>query len=50
MTSLQNWIDSLDPMIAFLLMGATFLMTSIAGWYAGDLILWLRKQRRERFP
>jgi hypothetical protein len=42
-------IDSLDPVVAFPVMGATFLVASIAGWYAGDLIRrMLGKLRRER--
>jgi len=50
MSGLQNWIDSLDPMVAFLVMGGPFLVVSIAGWYAGDLILWLLGRLHLRRP
>jgi hypothetical protein len=43
MTDVQNWIDQLDPMAAFFAMGGAFLIVSVAGWYVGDVILWLRK-------
>jgi hypothetical protein len=42
MSSLQNWIDQLNPLVAFLVMGGVFLVASVAGWYGGDLILQLR--------
>jgi hypothetical protein len=43
-SGLENWIDSLDPKVAFLVMGGVFLIASVAGWYVGDLILWLRRK------
>jgi len=43
MADIQNWIDQLEPATAFLVMGGVFLITSIAGWYAGDAILWIQK-------
>ena len=36
MISVQGWIDSLHPMLAFLLMSAVFLVTSTAGWYVAN--------------
>jgi hypothetical protein len=43
MSALQNWIDQLDPMIAFLVMGSAFLIGGLGGWYAGEIILWLTR-------
>jgi hypothetical protein len=40
MSILQNWITQLDPMTAFLVMGCTFLIAGVGGWYAGAVILW----------
>jgi hypothetical protein len=47
MNAIQNWIDQLDPEIAFLLMGAVFLVVSVAGWYVGEAILWVRTNMRK---
>ena len=44
MSYLQNWIDQLDPMIAFLVMGSAFLIGGLGGWYAGEIILWLTRR------
>jgi hypothetical protein len=41
MSTLQNLIDQLHPMAAFAVMGCTFLIAGIGGWYAGALVLWL---------
>ena len=32
----------LNPMAAFLMLGLIFLIASIAGWYTGNLVQWLR--------
>jgi hypothetical protein len=45
MNALQNWIQ-LDPAIAFLLMATVFLVVSVAGWYIGEAILWVRTKMR----
>jgi len=34
--SIQDWIDNLPPMLAFLLMSCIFLAASTAGWYAAN--------------
>jgi len=44
MNDLQNWIDQLDPLVAFAAMGGVFLVASVAGWYVGDLMLWARSK------
>jgi hypothetical protein len=44
MSYLQDWIDQLDPMIAFLVMGSAFLIGGLGGWYAGEIILWLTRR------
>jgi hypothetical protein len=43
--TLQVWITQLDPMTALLVMGCTFLISGIVGWYAGALILWFIRAR-----
>lgn len=47
MNEIQNWIDQLDPAIAFPLMGTVFLIVSVAGWYIGGAIVWLRTKFRK---
>jgi hypothetical protein len=42
-TDIQNWIDNLDPMLAFLVMGGLFLVCSISGWYVGNVLLQIKK-------
>jgi len=33
---MQDWIDSLHPMLAFLLMSGVFLVAGTTGWYAAN--------------
>jgi len=34
LSSIQEWINALDPRLAFLLMSSVFLAASTTGWYA----------------
>ena len=43
MNYLQNWIEQLNPLAAFPSIAMLFLIASIAGWYVGNLIQWLRR-------
>jgi len=43
MSYMQNWVDQLNPAAAFPSIGIIFLIASIAGWYVGNLIQWLRR-------
>jgi hypothetical protein len=43
MSFMQNWIDQLNPMAVFPSIAILFLVASIAGWYVGNLIQWLRR-------
>jgi hypothetical protein len=43
MNYLQNLIDQLNPTAALPSIAILFLIASIAGWYVGNLILWLRR-------
>ena len=35
---MQDWIDNLNPMLAFLLMSSMFLVASTTGWYAANAV------------
>ena len=43
MSYMQNWVDQLNPVAAFPSIAIIFLIASIAGWYVGNLIQWLRR-------
>jgi hypothetical protein len=43
MIYLQNWIDQVNPMAALPAIAILFLTASIAGWYEGNLLQWLRR-------
>ena len=43
MICLQNWIDQVNPMAALPSKAILFLIASIAGWYVGNLLQWLRR-------
>jgi len=43
MSYMQNWVDQLNPVAAFPSIAIVFLIASIAGWYVGNLIQWLRR-------
>jgi hypothetical protein len=42
MIYLQNWIDQVNPMATLPSIAILFLIASIAGWYVGNLLQWLR--------
>jgi hypothetical protein len=47
MNLLQNWIDEVNPVFAFLLMGGGFLIAGIAGWYLASGILWILQKDKK---
>ena len=49
LNSLQDWMNTLDPKLAFLLMSSVFLVASTTGWYvarAASVRLGRRDDRR----
>jgi hypothetical protein len=43
MSYMKNWVDQLNPVAAVPSIAIIFLIASIAGWYVGNLIQWLRR-------
>jgi hypothetical protein len=43
MSYMQNWVDQPNPVAAVPSIAIIFLIASIAGWYVGNLIQWLRR-------
>jgi hypothetical protein len=50
--SVQDWINSLNPMVAFLLMGGLFLFAGTGGWYVANAAsaLFGRDEQTRRRP
>jgi hypothetical protein len=42
METLQDWLGQLGPVANFTAIAVIFLLASIAGWYVGNWIHWLR--------
>jgi hypothetical protein len=38
-----QWVEHLNPTVSLLSLAIPFLIASIAGWYVGNLLLWLRR-------
>ena len=43
MNYLQNWVEQLNVPTSLPSIAIVFLVASIAGWYVGNLIQWLRR-------
>jgi hypothetical protein len=43
MENFQDWNEQLGPVAVFASIPILFLAASIAGWYAGNWIQWLRR-------
>jgi hypothetical protein len=43
MDYLQNGFELLNPLASLLPLATLFLISSITGWYVGNLLLWLRR-------
>lgn len=48
MVVLEAWIAQFDPALGILVVGGIFLIAGIAGWYVGDVILWLSPHKNAR--